>query len=95
MNRIFTAWQSLDGTRNTLVMGERPPTFANGELQPDCDVMLWRIEAGTWEEAKALQSLRLGWQPHVPAGESGPCPNCGALHDPEGSGQCWNCAPGA
>ena len=91
MNRIFTAWQSFDGTPITLLAGEGPPTVANGELQPDCDVMLWRVEAGTWEEARAIQSLRPGWQPYAPVGEASPCQNCGALLYREGRGQCWNC----
>ncbi len=91
MNRVFTAWRSSDGTPSTLIMGEGPPTLANGELQPACDVMLWRIEVGSWEEARAVQSLRLGWKPYVPVGEATPCPNCEALLYAEGSGQCWNC----
>ena len=91
MKRVFTAWQSSDGTKNTLIMGEGPPIFANGELQPECEAMLWRIEAGSWEEARAMQSLRLGWKPYAPAGEASPCANCGALLYLEGSGQCGNC----
>lgn len=74
MERIFTAWQSSDGSQITLIAGEGPPTFANGELQPDCDVMLWRIAAGSWEEAAAIRNLRLGWEPYVPSGKAAPCP---------------------
>ena len=91
MKRIFTAWQSSDGSQITLAAGEGPPRFANGELQPDCDVLLWRIEAGTWEEAAAIRNLRLGWEPYVPSGKAVPCPSCGASYYPDGSGQCWNC----
>ena len=91
MRRVFSAWQSADGTQTTLILGDGPPTLANGQLQPDCEVMLWRIEAGSWEEARAIQSLRQGWKPYAPVGEASPCPKCGALVYAEGSGQCWNC----
>ena len=91
MERIFTAWQSSDGSQITLIAGEGPPVFANGEIQPDCDVMLWRIAAGSWEEAATIRNLRLGWGPYVPSGKAAPCPDCGSSYYPEGSGQCWNC----
>ena len=91
MKRIFTAWRSLDGTQISLVPGEGPPKFASGELEPDCKVLLWRIEAGSYEEAAAVRNLRLGWNPYVPMGDALPCPSCGSAYFPEGSGQCWNC----
>ena len=91
MERIFTAWRSSDGCQITLIAGEGPPMFANGELQPDCDVMLWRIAAGSWEEAAAIRNLRLGWEPYEPSGKAAPCPDCGASYYPDGSGQRWNC----
>lgn len=91
MNRVFTAWRSHDGSQTSLIEGEGPPTCANGEPQPDCEVMLWRIEAGTWEEACAIRNLRLGWEPYKPFGLAEPCPQCGSPYYPEGSGQCWNC----
>jgi len=91
MRRVFTAWRSLDASQISLVPGEGPPRFANGELQPDCEVMLWRIEVGSYEEAMAVRNLRLGYEPYVPLGEASPCPNCGSLHYPESTGQCWNC----
>jgi hypothetical protein len=91
MKRVFTAWRSLDGLQISLVAGDGPPRFANGELQPGCEVMLWRIEVGSYEEAMAIRNLRLGYKPYVPLGEASPCPDCGSLHYPAGSGQCWNC----
>lgn len=91
MRRIFSAWRSLDGCETTLVGGEGPPRFANGELQPNCEIMLWRIEVGSYEEAAAIHNLRLGLNPYVPEGDSAPCPNCGSMYFPENSGQCWNC----
>ena len=53
--------------------------------------MLWRIEVGSYEEAMAIRNLRLGYEPYVPQGEASPCPDCGSLHHPESTGQCWNC----
>ena len=91
MKRVFTAWRSSDGLQISLVHGEGPPRFANGELQPNCEVLLWRIEVGSYEEAMAIHRLRLGWEPYVPEGEAAPCPCCGSMYYPENSGQCWNC----
>ncbi len=91
MNRVFTAWRSVDGLQISLVEGEGPPTSANGELQENCDVKLWRIDVGSYEEAMAIRNLRLGYGPYVPQGEAVPCPICDSMHYPEHSGQCWNC----
>lgn len=92
MKRVFTAWRSLDGLQTVLAAGEGPPRFADGALQPDCELMLWRIEVGSFEEAQAIHKLRLGHPPYVPRGAPAPCPDCGSLFYPEGSGQCWNCS---
>jgi hypothetical protein len=91
MKRVFTAWRSLDGKQTSVVSGEGPPRFANGELEPNCEVKLWRIEVGSFEEAMAIRNLRLGYGPYVPEGEAAPCPRCGSMCYPEHSGQCWNC----
>jgi hypothetical protein len=71
--------------------GEEPPRLANGEPDPGCDVLLWRCEAGSYEEAMAIRNVRLGYAPYVPVGEPAPCPRCGAQSCPGGSAQCWNC----
>ena len=68
-----------------------PTFFANGTLLSECEQFFWRIEAGTWEEAQAIYHLRQGWEPYQPEGAAVPCPECGALHYPSGSGQCWRC----
>jgi hypothetical protein len=68
----WTAWVSKDGGQITLVNGQDPPRFANGKLQPDCETLLWRIEAATLEEASAIHHLRLGWEPYKPEGEPAP-----------------------
>ncbi len=91
MKRVFTAWSSVDGTQISLVPGDGPPRFANGEPQPDCEVLLWHIEVGSYEEAMAIRNLRLGYAPYVPQGTSAPCPVCDAIYYPQGSAQCWNC----
>lgn len=84
---IFTVWQSKDRMQISLVGGEEPPP------QDDCVELLWRIEAATSEEASAIHHLRLGWEPYKPIGEAAPCPKCGAMFYPEGSGECWRCGP--
>ena len=64
---------------------------AHGVINPSAR-LLHRIQADTWEEASAVHHIKLGWEPYVPAGPAEPCPyNCGALYDPQGSGECPNC----
>lgn len=93
MDRIFTAW-AKDGcsTPTCVVEGEGPPRFNNGNIDPDCQVLLWRIEVGSFEEVMAIRNLRAGLEPYKPQGNSVPCPNCGARHYPEGSEECWKCS---
>ena len=89
--KIYTAWHDGKTKSCMLVPGEGPPRYLNGSLQPDCEVLLWRIEAATWEEAMAIHNLRQGHGDYVPMGEAKPCPKCGAMYYPEGSGECWRC----
>ena len=92
MKRVFTAWAEKEGEHpHTLIGGEGPPRFAEGTVQEDCKILVWRIEACTWEEAMSIYHLRQGWAPYDPGCEAAPCPTCGALLYPMGSGQCWNC----
>ena len=92
MKRVFSAWGSVgDRLPHTLVYGEGPPRFVNGEVIRECEVCLWRIEVGTFEEASAIFNLRRGFEPYLPQGDAQPCPNCGVPFYPAGSGQCWNC----
>jgi hypothetical protein len=53
--------------------------------------LLWEIHVATLEEALAVYHLRMGFEPYVPEGNPQPCPKCGAVFYPEGSGQCWRC----
>lgn len=87
---IFTAW-GQQGNAHTLIAGEAVPRLANGEPLPDCDELIWRIEAGNWEEAMAIYHLRQGWEPYQPPIPVGTCPKCNALFYLQGSGQCWQC----
>lgn len=92
MKRVFTCWGSdKDERPHTIMTGEGPPRFMDGSLEPDCEKLFWRIEAATWEEAMAIYHLRQGWEPYQPQGQAEPCTDCGAMHYPDGSGQCWNC----
>ena len=96
MKRVYTAWAKAGETEvSTFSAGEEPPRVANGEFMENCDVVLWRVEAATWEEAMAIRNLRCGYAPYQPVGEASPCPECGSLHYADGSGQCWNCDHGA
>ena len=90
--RIFTSWGTKDSNcPHTRIGGDGPPRFKDGTLQPDCEKLFWHIEVATWEEAMSIYNLRQGWEPYRPEGKAEPCPNCGALYYPEGSGQCWQC----
>lgn len=79
---------SLHGPCQLHVLGRRAVVAAFRKDEPRIED---RIEVGSWEEARAIQSIRLGWKPYTPVGEASPCPNCGALLYAEGSGKCWNC----
>ena len=92
MKRVFTAWgESKPPFVGCLIEGEGPPRGINGDLLlPEGHVLLWRIEVGSVEEAMAISNLRNGWT-YEPEGEAAHCPDCGAVHYPDGSGQCWKC----
>lgn len=63
-----------------------------GLLSDDAE-LLWEIEADTQEEAMSIYHLRMGFEPYQPMGYWEPCPKCGAVYYPEGSGECWRCGP--
>lgn len=88
MNRVFTAWgvEGHGGIATRLVEGEGPPESPDGHTH-----LLWRVEVGSFEEAQAVRNLRNGWEPFTPEGGPAACPECGALHYPTASGQCWRC----
>ena len=92
MLKVYSAWGLLDGDRpHLLIRGEERLRFADGTLDPDCQRLLWRIDACSWEEAKAIYNLRQGWEPFKPPGRPEPCADCGSVMYPEGSGECWSC----
>lgn len=92
MKRIYTAWTDVDdGEITGFWSGEDRPGTGNGEPMSDCVFPVWRVEAGSHEEAMAIYNVRRGWGLYKPLGESAPCPKCGAAYYPEGSAQCWDC----
>ena len=92
MKKIYTAW-AREGEKwpHCIYHGEDPPRTGNGEILEGCEVTVFSIEAHSHEEAMAIYHLRQGWEPYKPLGKASPCPECGALFYPEGSGQCWQC----
>lgn len=66
---IYTAWWSASSQSVTLVAGENQPRFANGVLQEPDNVLLYRIEAGSHNEAMAEHHRRQGWEPYKPMAE--------------------------
>ena len=55
------------------------------------NVLLWEIDAHTYEEMMAIHSLRCGFGPYNPTGEPENCPKCNGYFYPQGSGDCWRC----
>lgn len=66
-----------------MVEGEKKPAHVETEA-----MLLWVIEAATWEECSAIKNLRLGFGPYRPMGEPAKCPMCPAYYYPKGSGRC-------
>jgi hypothetical protein len=92
MNKKYSVW-ALEGENigHCLVEGEGPLQFANGEIDDECEIRLYTFEAASLEEAMSIYHLRQGWVPYKPEGKAEPCPNCGAMYYPKGSGECWRC----
>tara|TARA_R110002096_G_scaffold309403_4_gene503992 strand:+ start:18872 stop:19162 length:291 start_codon:yes stop_codon:yes gene_type:complete len=92
MKKTYSAW-ARKGKKEAhcFKQGEGPTQFGNGEYDKDCEVRLYTIEAHSWEEAMAIYYIRQGWEPYKPVGEAAPCPECGFMFYPAGSGQCWQC----
>ena len=91
MERVYSAWRNSEGSQLTFWRGEEPPLTGNGKPLEGCDVLLWRVEAASWEEAQAIKHIRLGYGPNVPVGDPAPCPAGGAMYYPGGRAECWNC----
>jgi hypothetical protein len=62
---VFTAWGHGDRA-STLIAGEGPPRFADGTRFPDCEALVWRIEADSWEDACRRYHELQGWEPYRP-----------------------------
>ena len=92
MKKTYSVW-ALKGENigHTLVGGEGPLRFANGEIYEECEERLYVFEASSYEEAMSIYYIRQGWAPYKPQGEAAPCPKCNAMHYPKGSGECWKC----
>jgi hypothetical protein len=87
----YSAWKGSNGKGGTLIAGDGPPRFVDGTLMPDCELLLWKFDAATFEEASAIHHLRMGDGGYMAHGNPAPCPKCGAMYYPEGSGECWRC----
>jgi hypothetical protein len=89
--KSYSSWTGSDGKGRTLVEGVERPRTLNGKHMIDTEVLLWTIQAETWEEASAIHFLRIGHGGYQPHGDVKPCPKCSAMYYPEGSGDCWRC----
>tara|TARA_Y100000034_G_C6891777_1_gene410372 strand:+ start:2168 stop:2398 length:231 start_codon:yes stop_codon:yes gene_type:complete len=66
--KTYTAW-GKDDKADTLIEGEGPPKFANGELQDPQAQLVWRIEATDWVQANQKYHELQGWEPYQPMEE--------------------------
>jgi len=89
--KIYTLWSTSAGDQNIFVEGTDRPAKSNGEPHEYAEILAFRVEVATWEEAQAIKHLRLGYEPYSPQGDATPCPSCKAFYYPEGSGKCWKC----
>lgn len=64
---------------------------SKGILEPGAQLR-FRIQAETYEEARAVENIKFGWSPYIPNGPAASCPNgCGGFFYPAGYAQCPNC----
>jgi hypothetical protein len=61
--RQYSVWE-LDDHAISMTTGTDIPRYANGKPQSEKNVLVFTIEARTWEEAMAIRNLRLGWEPY-------------------------------
>lgn len=85
----YQAWQFNDGC--SFSESEHIAELKINGTIPEGAEFLYEIEANTWEEARSVHNLRMGWGPYNPEGAAEPCPKCSAFYYPQGSGQCWRC----
>ena len=90
MKTTFRAYRETDQTTSLYSEASERQARSTGLLR-DSATFLWEIEAHTPEEASAIYNLRMGFEPYKPVGASAPCPSCGRLFYPAGSGVCWCC----
>jgi hypothetical protein len=94
MMATYEAWRDpADGSISLATPEQVAAERARGLLSAAAE-LLYRFDAATWEEAKAIHALRMGWEPYRPLGPPAPCPRCGAAYCPQGSAQCWRCGTG-
>ena len=87
----YEAWKSPDGKEISLASPQGILRLRESGLLPGDSTMLYAINAESPEEASAIHHLRMGWEPFKPLGDAAPCPSCGAMYYPKGSGWCWKC----
>lgn len=63
--KVYTAW-GKDGYANTLIDGEGPPRWSDGDLMTpeECPDLIWTIGADSFEEACIKYNELQGWEPY-------------------------------
>ncbi len=88
---IYEAWCDPEDNSITFATTDSIEVQKNKKILSGNSVLLYKIEAETYEEARAIHNLRQGWEPYKPMGEAHLCPECEAYFYPEDSGECWKC----
>ena len=55
--KTYSIWMGLTGNASTMVEGQDPPKFANGTLQPNCEIFVDWFEADSNQEALDMRDL--------------------------------------
>jgi len=87
--QIWEAWRDPDD--DSVVFSSQRELKIDNTLSERAFI-IHRLHAATYEEARAILNLRMGWDAFVPQGEGKECPNsCGSYYYPEHSSTCPYC----
>jgi len=70
------AWRDPADGSVLLTTAEEAGRQREARLLSGATELAWHFEAATWEDANAIHSLRMGWEPYQPPGRPAPCPTC-------------------
>ena len=87
----YRAYKSESESCIWVTVAGREAELRKQKMHAEDTVLLWEIDAYTYEEMMSIHNLRCGFGPYNPTGELVNCPKCAAYFYPQGSGDCWRC----